>query len=163
MAKLKLVQDDEQLLKFSYSGARMGKGYMTFLGALIVFPGLVSIFNSYDLKFFSYLFTAIGFGFVGLGIMQIAGNLILVSDKIEKTFTYNKDYVFINFGDTIPFSEIKKFTFRKLNQKKWEFTVTGDYGEVSVFKSNQREELLLISTQLKDAIDPSIQFEMDEK
>ena len=163
MAKLKLVQDDEHLLKYAYSGARMGRGYMTFLFALIVFPGFVSLFNSYDLKFLSYLFTAMGFAVVGIGIMQISGNLILMSDRIEKSFTYNKDYVFINFGDTIPYSEIKKFTFRKLNPKKWEFTVTGDYGEISIFKSTHREELFEIASQLKNAVDPEIQFEMDEK
>lgn len=140
----------------------MGRGYMTFLFAFIVFPGIVSITNSYDLKILSYIFTTIGFIVVGIGIMQISGNLILLADRSEKSFTYNKDYVFINFGDTVPLEEIQKFTFRKLKPNQWEFTLTGAQGEVSLFKSNNHDELFDIAKKLTSAVDEGIILEMAE-
>lgn len=162
MAKLKLVQSDDHLVKYMYSGSRMGRGYMTFLLALIIFPAIVSVTNSYDLSILSYLFTTLGFIVVGIGIMQISGNLILMSDRLEKSFTYNKDYVFISFGDTVPVEEIKKFTFHQIKPNQWEFTLTSLQGEISLFKSKNKQELLDIATHLKNAVDENIVLETIE-
>lgn len=160
MPKLKLLKDDDLVLKYGYSGSRMGKGYMIFLGSLILFPGLVSLASYWDISFLTYFFSILGVFGVSYGIVQISGNLLLVVDRHDGSFSYNKDFVFVNFGDTIPNDQLKIFTLRQLGKQKWEFTVDGDFGEVSLVKSKKLEELQEMADNFMSALPNKIPLQV---